>query len=138
MLPEPGSSFINRFQCQSPGSLQVGVLGRTASLGICLVRSAPGFTGFQKAGPESPTKFSQLCSYPPPAAGTFLGGLPQILPWILNLSCCNMKHELDQQILSPIGRLLTAACYPSSTANQLCDLGQVAALFWASASACVS
>ena len=96
----------------TPGSLQVGVLGCPASLGICRVRSAPGFSGFQKTGPESPTKSSQLCSSPPPAAGTFLGGLPQILPQILNLSCCNMKHELDQQILSPVGRLLTAAWLP--------------------------
>lgn len=34
LLKNPGSSFTNRFQCQTPDSLQVGVLGHLASLGI--------------------------------------------------------------------------------------------------------
>ena len=134
----PGSSFINRFQCQTPGSLQVGVLGRLASLGIARVISAPVFNGLHKAVPESPTKSCQLCSSPSPPAGTLgWGWLSQILPrGPQSFMLEQLRRELDQQILLAAPQQLPG--HPSSTTNQLCDLGQVPAPLWASASTCVS
>lgn len=82
----PGSSHINRFQCQTPGSLQVGVLGHAASLGM------PALSQLQhsvvlRSQCLSPASPSPLDFAPSPAP---LAGIPrvlsQILPWGLELS----------------------------------------------------